>query len=297
MYTLKNDRLTVTVAEPNKECVTCRFDRAGFVTGVKLDGEYDFLAQEDMLDGSPSSGGMGLCCENRFDPMSESVAVGEQYPKFGVGKLTKTEDAAYFFMNTYPCEDYDVTVKENESSLVFTTAAKEIGGYAAEQEKIISINGNTLTITTTLKNVGSKDIDIDEYCHNFMTLNGKKVNSDYRLEIPCVEIPVGEIRTNDAATYFHSDGKSLSKSEESMVFALYAFDKSQMKPVDQPYHWTLTDTSNGLTVSETDDFAVDSVTVWSVGNAISPEMFFKASVKPGEEATWSRTYTFSKNQD
>lgn len=294
MYTLKNDRLTVTIAEPNKECATCRFDRAGFVTGVKLDDKYDFLAQEDMLDGSPSSGGMGLCCEQRFDPMSESVNVGEKFPKFGVGILTKTEDKPYFFMNTYPCEDFNVAVKVMDDSIFFTTAPKEIDGYAFAQMKTVSIKGNTLTIATMVKNVGTKDIVIDEYCHNFMTLNHKKVNADYRLEIPCVEIPAGEIKTNAAATCFHSDGKSLSKSEESMVFALYAFEESRMKPVDGAYGWTLTDTTNGLTVSESDDFEVAGVTVWSVGDAISPEMFYSKTIKPGREAKWSRTYTFDK---
>jgi len=294
MYTLKNKRLTVTIAEPNKECLTCRFDRAGFVTGVKLDGKYDFLAQEDMLDGNPSSGGMGLCCEQRFDPMSAEVKVGEKFPKFGVGNLTKTEDEAYFFMNTYPCEDYAVGVKEYEDCLIFTTAAKEINGYAIAQMKTVAIKDNTLTISTSVKNVGSKDIVIDEYCHNFMTLNHKKVNADYRLEIPCVEIPAGEIKTHEKATCFHSDGKSLSKSEESMVFALYAFTDDQMKPVTGAYGWTLSDITNGLTVTETDDFAAAGVTVWSVGDAISPEMFYAATLKPGEETKWSRTYTFEK---
>lgn len=294
MYTLKNERLTVTIAEPNKECTTCRFDRAGFVTGVKLDEKYDFLAQEDMKDGSASSGGMGFCSEQRFDPMSAEVKVGEKFPKLGVGILTKTEDKPYFFMNTYPCEDYTVAVKEYDDCILFTTAPKEINGYAMSQIKQVAIKGNTLTITTSIRNMGTKDLIIDEYCHNFMTLNHKKVNKDYRLEIPCVEIPEGEIRTNDAATYFHSDGKSLSKAEESFVFALYAFTEEQMKPVKGSYGWTLTDTTNGLTVAEADDFKVAGVTVWSVGDAISPEMFYAATVKPGEEVKWSRTYTFDK---
>ncbi|MBQ0001397.1 MAG: hypothetical protein KBT01_07680 [Clostridiales bacterium] len=293
MYTLKNDRLTVTIAEPNKENRTCRFDRAGFITGVKLDGKYDFLAEEDMKDGSPSSGGMGLCCEIQADPMSEAAAIGEQFPKFGVGKLTKTKEGAYFFMDNYPCEDYEISVTEKEGSLVFTTAPSEIGGYAAAQEKIITIKDNTLTITSVLKNAGSKDIAFDEYCHNFMTLNHKKVNQDYSLEIPCVEMPEGEIKTVEAATTFRSTGRSLSKTDVSMVFALYAFGKDQMKPVSS-YGWTLTDKAEGLRVSESDDFTVDKVTVWSVGDAISPEMFFSAVLKPGEETRWSRTYTFEK---
>ena len=293
MYSLKNERLEVTIAEPNKECVTCRFDRAGFVTGVRLDGKYEFLAQEDMLDGSPSSGGMGFCCEYRFDPMSAEVKVGERFPKLGVGNLTKTEEGEYFFMDTYPCEDYEVTVREEGNCLIFHTVSGEIRGYAVEQEKCVSIEGNTLTITTELKNTGSEKIEFDEYCHNFMTLNKKKVNSDYCLEIPCVEIPVGNIKTNEKATYFYSDGRSLTKAEESMVFALYAFEKAQMKPVEK-YGWTLTDRTNGLCVSEVDDFTADKVTVWSVGDAISPEMFYTNVIMPGESCRWSRTYTFDK---
>lgn len=293
MYTLQNGRLEVTIAEPNKECRTCRFDRAGFITGVKLDGKYDFLAQEDMRDGSPSSGGMGLCCEIQCDPMSETVAVGEKFPKFGVGNLTKTDDKPYSFMNTYPCEDYDIAVSMTENIISFSTLPKEIDGYSISQIKTITIDDNRLTITSQLKNVGTKEITFDEYCHNFMTLNHKKVNKDYCLEIPCVEMPVGEIKTVDVATPFLSDGKSLSKSRESMVFALYAFNESQMKKVDT-YGWKLTDKSNGLCVTETDDFDVPKVTVWSVGDAISPEMFFSAALKPGEEAKWSRTYSFDK---
>lgn len=294
MYTLKTDRIEVTVAEPNKECRTCRFDRAGFVTGVKLDGKYDFLAQEDMLDGSPSSGGMGLCCEIQCDPMSEQAAIGEKFPKFGVGNLTKDHEGAYFFMDTYPCEDYAVTVAEEPKKIVFRTAPSPLNGYAVAQEKTVAVQGNTLTLITTLTNAGEKEIVFDEYCHNFMSLDRKKVNPDYQLEIPCLELPAGEIKTLEKATTFHSDGKSLSKAEESMVFALYAFEKSQMKPVEGAYGWTLSDRKTGLCVSEQDDFAVDKVTVWSVGDAISPEMFFHAALKPGESVSWSRKYTFDK---
>lgn len=293
MYTLKNDRLSVTIAEPVKECKTSRFDRAGFITGVKLDGKYDFLGQEDMLDGSPSSGGMGLCCEIQCDPMSETVAIGEKFPKFGVGNLIKNEDAPYFFMNTYDGDDFEVSVEVSEDAICFTTAPKELAGYAVSQVKTVRIDGNKLTITSKLKNEGTKDITFDEYCHNFMTLNHKKVNPDYYLTIPCLEIPAGEIKTHEASTCFHSDGKGLNKSEESMVFALYAFEKSQMKPVDS-YGWKLEDLKEGLVVEESDDFKVNNITVWSVGDCISPEMFFHAALKPGEETQWSRTYTFSK---
>lgn len=292
MYTLSNDRLTVNIAEPNRECMTSRFDRAGFVTGVRLDGQYDFLGQEDMLDGSPSSGGMGFCSEIQCDPMSAAAAVGEKFPKFGVGLLTQKKAAQYNFMDSYETEDFDITVEEREQQLVFTTHAKEIGGYAVSQIKTVSIRDNTLTIAYSMKNEGTKTITFDEYCHNFMTLNHKKVCRDYYLTIPCLTLPEGEIKTLDVATTLLSDGVGLTKSEESMVFSLYAFSKEQMRPVET-YGWKLVDRSCGLCVEETDDFTVDKVTVWSVGDVISPEMFFTATLAPGEETSWSRTYRFS----
>ncbi|MCQ2539432.1 MAG: hypothetical protein MJ114_03175 [Acetatifactor sp.] len=293
MYTLKNPRMLVEIAEPNAECRTSRFDRAGFVTRVRLDGKYEFLGQEDMLDGSPSSGGMGLCSEIVCDPLSAEVAVGEKFPKFGVGLLTKETEEPYYFMNSYPCEDYPVGVAETRNQISFGSGNVACGGYAMEQRKVITLEDTTLTIAYEFINTGSKELTFEEYCHNFITLNRKKVNRDYRLEIPCLEIPAGEIKTLDICTPFYSDGSSLSKSEESMVFALYAFGKEQMKPVDT-YQWKLTDLKEGLVVTETDDFTVDKVTVWSVGDVISPEMFFKATLKPGEKACWSRKYTFEK---
>lgn len=291
MLELKNNRLTIKIAEPNKEHVTSRFDRAGIVTQVLLDGKYEFLAQEDMNDGSPSSGGIGLCSEIQCDPLSQIVDIGSRFIKIGVGNLLKDNDEAYFFMNSYDCDDFEISVMPSDSSITFITQPKIINGYGVYQEKTLSIEDNTLVMRHTLKNVGDNEISFEEYSHNFMTLNHKKVNSDYYLTIPCLDIPAGEIHTHPESTTFFSDGIGLSKSEESMKFALYAFTPDQMKETEQ-YSWTLKDKVSGISVSEIDDFAVPHITVWSVGDAISPEMFFSATLAPGETVGWTRTWVF-----
>jgi len=291
MFILKNNRLNVSIAEPNKECVTSRFDRAGIVTQVRLDGKYDFLAQEDMLDGSPSSGGVGLCSEIQCDPLSETVDIGSRFFKIGVGNLLKATDEAYFFMNTYDCDDYEINVSQTDTSITFVTMPKTINGYGFYQEKTISLEENRLVMRQTLRNAGDKEISFEEYSHNFMSLNHKKVNKDYYLTIPCVDFPAGEIKTHPESTTFFSDGTGLSKSQESMKFALYAFTPEQMKSVDT-YSWTITDKAEGISVSEVDDFKVPHITVWSVGDAMSPEMFYAATLAPNEETTWTRTWIF-----
>ena len=80
MITIESNRLSVTIAEPNQECNTCRFDRAGFITQVTLDGEYEFCTKE-----YGGTNGMGLCSEIKFDPLSVSAPVGGKFLKPGVG--------------------------------------------------------------------------------------------------------------------------------------------------------------------------------------------------------------------
>lgn len=293
MFTLKNNRLQVLIAEPGKEYPTSRFDRAGFITQVRLDDLYDCLGMEDMLDGSPSSGGMGLCSEIQCDPLSDVVSAGESFPKFGVGNLKKPGDEPYFFMNTYESEDYPILVNHpSDTEICFSTEALELQGYAITQKKRILLSENRLIMIYSLKNEGKKPIQFEEYCHNFISLNHKTVNSDYYLTIPCLELPEGEIKTLPQATTLYSDGIGLSKSSPSMTFSLYAFSEKQMQAVDR-YSWKMTDRQTGLTVTETDSFPVSHVTVWSVGNVMSPEMFYTAALAPGEECTWTREWSFS----
>lgn len=292
MYILKNDRLAVTIAEPHKECVTSRFDKAGIVTQVRLDDAYDFLGEEDMHDGNPSSGGVGLCSEIQCDPISATAAIGSRFPKFGVGNLLKDTDSPYFFMNTYDSEDFEITTDISDSSITFITRPKEVCGYSVYQEKTITISDNKLIMKHTLKNTGKETISFEEYCHNFISLNHKSVNKDYYLTIPCLNLPTGEIKTHPESTTFYSDGTGISKSEPSMKFALYAFSPEQMRSATE-YNWKMTDFETGISVEEIDDFVVPHITVWSVGNAMSPEMFYNATLNPGETTSWTRTWIFN----
>ena len=97
MITLSSDRLRVELAEPgvspnNKT----RFDRAGYISDVILDGGIYFAASEPRNLVHPCSGGRGFCNEFRFDASAEA-AIGEYFPKLGVGLIRKEEDKKYIF--------------------------------------------------------------------------------------------------------------------------------------------------------------------------------------------------------
>ena len=58
MLTLQNDRLRVEIAEPGEAPNTgFRFDRAGFIADVVLDGAHSFCTSEPLNLIHPSSGG------------------------------------------------------------------------------------------------------------------------------------------------------------------------------------------------------------------------------------------------
>ena len=89
MFYLKSYRLCVEITYPGQAPnTTYRFDRAGFITEVVLDGTHRFCATEPNNLSHPSSGGRGICNEYIFD-VSGKASVGEHFPKLGVGLLKK----------------------------------------------------------------------------------------------------------------------------------------------------------------------------------------------------------------
>ena len=171
MIVLDNGTLRVEMCTPGEHPSDgVRFDRAGFITEVVLNNEMHFCANENKNNGHPTTYGRGLCCEYQWNGGSEAK-VGERYPKLGVGLILKEDEEPYKFFGTYDVEPFPVTWEETGSSVIFNTGAVPCLGYAAEEKKTVSIDGNVLTIEWELKNVGEKTIKTGEYCHNFINVD------------------------------------------------------------------------------------------------------------------------------
>lgn len=99
MILLENDRLRVEISEPgDNPNQTVRFDRAGFISDVTLDGAYHFGANEPSNLAHPSTGGRGFCCEYKANYSGE-VEDGEYFPKLGVGLIRR--EGPYKFFGKY----------------------------------------------------------------------------------------------------------------------------------------------------------------------------------------------------
>ena len=178
MITIKKDRLSVSMAEPNVENNTCRFNRAGFITSVLLDGKHEFCGDEH-----GGTNGAGLCSEITTDVMSAEVAVGEKFPKFGVGILDKYEPRPYNFFKTYEVSPFEIRTEISEDKVVFYTEPRELGGYALREKKTVSIHDNILSVDYDVENAGSRDFLYSEYCHNFLTLDFDGKRNSFNLNM------------------------------------------------------------------------------------------------------------------
>ena len=184
MITLKSNRMRVEIAEPGEAPADgFRFDHAGFITDVILDGTVHFCANEPRNLCHPTSGGRGLCCEYVTD-VSGEAAPGEWYPKFGVGLLRKNNQG-YVFYRRYPdAIPFPVTVNVSALSADFVTSPLPALGYALETKRHIEVLDTSLLMVTSVRNLGSRPVSISEYCHNLLSVDGMTLSPDYHLLLP-----------------------------------------------------------------------------------------------------------------
>ena len=292
MITLKSNCLRVDIAEPGEHPNDgVRFDRAGFITEVVLNNERQFCANEPKNLSHPSTGGRGLCCELMLD-LSAGAAVGEQYPKFGVGLIRKETDQPYVFYEKYEIEHFPVEYTATDCTAEFKTAALPCMGYALTQRKKISVEGNRLMVECELENVGDKAVVLEEYCHNFLSIDGMAISPDYELDIP------GLCDQGHQPKKYRGNGHELNLIGNGCGFTFAKADPSvfeypaQVAAQSAPFGWKLSHKGAKAYVEGEESFVPVRVNVWGTDHLISPEFIQRVELAPGERANWSRTMTF-----
>lgn len=294
---IQTDRLTVEIAEPGKAPAdTFRFDRCGNVSDVVLDGRMHFLASEPNNLSHPSSGGRGLACEFGFD-VSEDTPDGERYPKFGVGLILKENGKKYRFTGKdFDIQFFPTSYELNKDNVVFTTEPLACNGYAVRQTRVLKVEGTTLTTEATWENVGEKEITTSEYCHNFISIDGMAVGSDYRLHIPALRDLGTERLRGRRGAYgsLRGDGKGLTFAEYSAIASDTQFLAEDFEEQLVPFPWELKHLGAKACVQGRLSFMPEKIVVWTVDHMVCPEIFHVFTVKPGESYTWCRSWTFNK---
>jgi hypothetical protein len=290
---LRSDRLKAEICEPGEgRNRTVRFDRAAFVVSVELDGSHEFCAEEPDNLRHPCSGGAGLCSEIQAEGLWESTPVGARCPKFGVGFVEKPDGEPYrFFDISYDVEPFDIVWTADGGQAAFRTEARPCGGYALRQTKMVTLEGNSIAVGYEFQNVGKEPLLLSEYVHNFLTIDRHPIGPDYYLGFPTAALQDGKRARRETAT-IRGVGKGFGYSGYSSEAASIALEKDEIDP-GRPFSWHLTHSGSALGVSEEDSFIPDRVNVWTIDRIVSPEVFHRFALAPGEAHSYNRRWTFS----
>ncbi|WP_320997652.1 hypothetical protein [Enterocloster bolteae] len=294
MITLETGRLRVELPEPGERPNdSCRFDRAGYIAEVVLDGGMHFCASEPRNLVHPSSGGRGLCNEYRFDVSSEA-GVGEYFPKFGVGLIRKEDSKGYLFYRAYKdVRPYEIKLSHTTDSATYVTEPEPCLGYAMRTVKNIAVNGNEITMDVECVNAGSKNIHIQEFCHNFLSIDGMAVGSDYVLTMPAIP-DQGQGRINNRRGY----SGSLRGCKHGFTFCEFTAIDTDLSvdtasiAQDIPFKWRLEHKGARAFVEGEDWFVPGQINVWGVDHILSPEIVNCFTLTPGQALKWRRVWRF-----
>lgn len=281
---IENRRLAVDIALPGEAYRRSRFDWTAFITQVTLDGRHTFCVTEGLAGVVGNTGGIGLC--NEFGIRGalgyDDAVPGQEFVKLGVGLLTRDSARPYFFAHEYRIRPFPISHRVERDRVTFTIEPLACRGIAARLEKTVRIAGDRLSLEYRLDNVGSRPISTDEYCHNFIAIDGHPTGPANRLRTSFTLAP----RTSNEA--FTANGASIRWPQTPDRFFHCQIDGFGVGPS----WWMLSHDPSGICVRERTDCAWSSFALYGTPRLISPEAFVAVDVAPGATRCWRREYRF-----
>ena len=303
--TISNGPIVAHIAPPGSNAFYrgTRFDQAGVITSVKLNGRefygpwFDRTAPEVLdyaydakgaLVGGPDSATTGPVEE--FAPLDFTPSPG-LFVKIGVGTLRQPDTQPYDHYRHYQVVDAGKwTVTPSQTGVTFTQTLK-LGETAYTYEKILRLvpDKPELVIEHRLTNTGSKPITTTVYDHNFLRLvsgnAGTQITFPFPLTIATNPPPPDLIRV---------EGKTLTylrpmKSKERISFLVTGFGNTAAD-----YDIVIRDSAGGGGVTIKGDQPITRLNIFSIDKVQSVEPYIAIDLTPGNEKRWTYRYTFAR---
>ena len=291
MLKIASRRLEIEIPLPGESPNdTCRFDRAGFISSIILDGKHSFCAAEPTNLVHPTSGGLGLCNEFKFDAACDEADAGEMFPKFGIGLFVKPDDKPFCFFHRYDAKPFSIEYEHKPDSVVFNTEPMPCLGYALKHTKTITVNDNLLKMRVIIENTGEKTVAMQEYCHNFLTIDRLPLGPAYRVDIPGLSDRGTEILTGT----IKGNGNGYAFSDYNSRAALVEAAEAELSDT-VPFTWKMSNSDSPAFIEVTEYFKPVSLAMWAIDHIISLEVFKGITLKPGQMQEWTRTWLFDSS--
>ena len=296
---LTNNVLTAHVLIPNAEhgyYRSTRFDWSGIIAQVEYQGHTYFQEWQDyngtITPGKhdPLNAGTATGTAEEFrDPQGFTEArAGEPFLKIGVGVLEKANDSAYHWDYPYKfIEKGQWDIETTKNSIRFTQKFTTTFGYAYHYEKNIVLveNKPEIKINHCLKNIGTKDMFINPYCHNFFMFDNQPINTDYRIEFPK---PITLIKGFDSRVTIQENQLKLNESLSDDDWTGGHIDPGLTK------EYVLSNNKTKTAVKVISDVNHGPFYIHLTEQSFCPEPMVEFSIKPNEESKWTRVYQFIK---
>ncbi|MFZ2658053.1 MAG: hypothetical protein WAX69_24185 [Victivallales bacterium] len=270
----------VTVTAPMTGCMDeygPRFDTLGAVTSIRVDG-LEFCSREGLIDEF-----------NIQPPLSppgfDEAKPGETFLKIGVGELVRPDKHNYMFSHPYTIKKpAPVTVRRLKNSIAMKQSCRSGNAWGYEYRKTIRINPAkaVLEIDYHLKNTGTQVFKVEQYNHNWFNLGGKAVDQAYTLEHPFPTDPC------HPSWLKMQDGR-INLTEKMTKPHYYPSLESVPAKANRI---KLSHSTTGRSVTASGDFAVARFAFYLDQGSVCPEIFARATLKPGKSAKWTRRYEF-----
>jgi hypothetical protein len=278
MMTLSNDRLKVSIADPEDYCGT-RFDHTLTVKQVELDGKHTFLGHEETPAGI-GTGGFGLHCGWLWrNPITHQVG----YPIPGIGILTLAEHQEYSIRENFPfIPALRSVVVRSETQYSIESIIPDV----CRVVRALDLSGNTITLSTKISNLSTDVFDIEEYCHNFIQFDGYPIDHHVQVAFsgPLLHSVVrGELKIG-------SHWYEPVTFDTTLGTIALACEKQEVS--EYPHTVTLFDQRTGTYVSIHDGFSALRGYQWISEYCICPESFHQMTIHPQQEERFFRKFSF-----
>jgi hypothetical protein len=285
-----------------------RFDWSGMIQSVVYNGHeyygpwfqrvdsavHDFAYQGADVVASPCTAAVGPAEEfvtaDTLPLGYAEAAPGGTFVKIGVGALRKPDNSPYDRFHLYDIvSGSQWSVRRAKDSIEFTERLNAAGfGYLYQKTVSVTPGKPQLRIAHRLRNTGTKPIETNVYNHNFLRIDGDAPGPDYQLTFPFTLKPsttldqqLAEIRGN-RLVYL----KSLT-GEQRVATPIEGFG-----PDARDYEIRIENTKSGAGLTITGDRPLATESLWSIRAVLAVEPFVRISIAPGQQFTWSMTYTY-----
>ena len=308
---LQSGSLVVEVGDPDApECKWnkgLRFSPVANVLRTQLDGR-EFLYSPvgggalSYLGGLPMEFDIGQEAFQPDPPGYNEGVNGEAFLKVGVGILRR-DNGAYNFSTNYPVVELASTAVtwQRDRAHFVQTLSGNAKGYSCRLEEDLIVKNDRLIMSYVLRNTGTKRFTTEQYLHNFVCFSGRTVGPNVKVLFPYDFTASPDVAPWSPSAKIRSILPAAQPDVVRIANAVVYMNKITSVPkiwIYKPQDYTgpdllaaeHTETLQRLIVEASIPAAY--VGIWTTDYQVSPEQFLQITLMPGEEARFTRTYTF-----